>query len=210
MRINKIVKSSVLICLIIVILTAVGCGSEVYKDPGPRLQNQLKNIRYYFQQGYREDWDANFDPGERALDDRYQLLFEMWPAEARGDALYSIYTGDTELLLTTVLETTDKMMDPEQDLYFNKRFIRDEKERENFKFTSDKSMATYNKLQYQHVSYSFTQDGADWVGDFYVTMKGSKYYVIVWERKAEIKDKYHDQFIESISDYRFVGFEDEN
>ena len=41
-------------------------------------------------------------------------------------------------------------------------------------------------------------------------MKGSKYYVIVWERKAEIKDKYHDQFIESISDYRFVGFEDEN
>ena len=210
MRISKIVKSSVLICLIIVILAAVGCSDGPKTNSGPKLPNQLKNIRYYFQQGYRDDWEANFDPSERALDNRYLLLFEMWPAEAKGDALYSIYTGDTGLLLTTVLETTEKMMDPEQDLYFNKRFIRDEKERENFQFTSDNTLAIYNKLQYQHVSYSFTQDGVEWVGDFYVTMKSSKYYVIVWERKAEIKDKYHDQFIESISDYRFVGFEDEN
>lgn len=194
--------------MIALVISVVGCGNKTNDGPDVKLPNQHKNIRYYFQQGYREDWEANFSEDEHALDKKSFLLFEMWPAGARAEAEYSIYHGDTGLMLTTVLETTEKIMDESQDLYFNKRFIKNEKERENFKITSDKKLAIYNRIQYQTVSYTFTKDGADWKGDFYVTMAGSEYYVITWERKADV-DTYDEAFVESISDYRFVGFEDD-
>lgn len=211
MRINKIVKSvMVLSLLLILVVSMVGCGEKIPNYfPDGELDNQCRNDRYYFQQGYSNDWTANFKEDEYALDPKNLLLFEMWPTEAEGKAIYSIYTGDTHLMTTNVLETTDKMLEPTSPLYFNKRFIKDETPREGFAFTSDKQKAIYNNIHYQRVKYSYTVNGENWVGEFYVTMKGSKYYVITWERKADVADTYQEQFLTHIIDYRFRGLEDE-
>lgn len=212
MRINKIVKSvMVLSLLLILIVSLVGCRKDNWERifEGGKLPNQCINDRYYFQQGYSDDWTANFKEDEYALDSKNLLLFEMWPTEAEGKAIYSIYTGDTRLITTTILETVDKVLNPESPLYFNKRFIKNETPRENFAFTSDRAKVIYNKIHYWKVQYSYKADGADWVGEFYITMKGSKYFVITWERMADVADTYQDQFKEHLIDYRFIGFEDE-
>ena len=105
-----------------------------------------------------------------------------------------------------------KVMDEENaDFAFNKHNYIDA-ERTAFKAAEkyENINGKYSKLEMQKVSYDFTKDGEDWKGVYYYSFsKGKAYFIVTFECKADLFEKYSKDCEELIGDFRKEGWETE-
>ena len=238
MRFKSILKSGLLFILAIIMTVSLfACNNDKGQaKPNGELPSQLKNERYYFQQGYRTDWKINVaDPSGYLVDTETNLVLQLVPAEGRevdeegkvineGTAIagveYTIYAyksnehqGDAQKInmTSTPSEVISWIMDENNGFYFNSRFYVDSP-RDTFMQRPDVTTYTakFSKLQFLQISYTFTRDGEDWRGIYNFVMKGQDFFIVTFEAKADLYEQYEAQYNETIGDFRKVGWETSN
>ena len=234
---SKKILTRIMLCLLAVVsmFTVVGCK----KDPTPISESyifdkQLNSIRYYFEQGYPDDWtlkagnDGNYikkieqyaDGSKNQYITDCGLVAQLSPTANADKVKYSVYslkypfmraTGG-DFLLGLVGKSTD------YPLSFNELFNEDveNKPREAFVWATTvedteesitSTTARYNKMQFQKVAYNFTVDGIDWKGIMLVTPSKEGFYVITLEAAKDAWDANYSVMEKMLTDFRMRGWE---
>ena len=213
-----------------------GCSgkNDSQADEDGVLPNQLVNMTYYFQQGYRTDWKVKqYDEANngKMINRDTGLVLELVPVEvistdADGNVTeygseiagveYTVYyyksgnRADANIYMTSTREEmVSWALDPENTgFYFNTNYYIDES-RETFLQKGDVEPFTckYSKLQFSQVSYTFTRDGEEWMGTFYIVTGKQEFFIITYEAKKDLFEQYRDQMLETIGDFRKKGWE---
>jgi len=207
---NLFSKIVLAVLLIAVAVSSLAC-KKVIEEVGV-LPNQVKNHRYYYQQGYDNDWDAQADQNEFMLDDATGLLFKANPKAAPDKVEYRVYFK--QQLYTGLGVSTDAIgyiMNENHPYYFNRAFIyEDGSARESFISAENWEDARYNKMQFYHVSYTFVKNGEPWKGVYNMIMKANDCFVITFEAAETEFDLYKEDYNELMSDWRKLGWETSN
>lgn len=234
---SKKLATRILLCLLALVsmFAVVGCDDGNDKLPTETyiFDKQLNSIRYYFKQGYPDDWTMNQNQDGSYIKKITQyadgfanvsfiqdcgLVAQFSPTAAPDKAKYSVYclkypfmraTGG-DLLLGLLGKNTD------YPLTFNNLFIEDEesKPRDNFVWSEEidesnisESTVYYNKMTYQKVGYTFTVDGVDWKGMMLVTVSKEGFYVITLETEKGSWDANYSTMEKMLNDFRMRGWE---
>ncbi len=240
---KKIIRALVASLLVLVCAAAMfGCDGGIKPQHGDdgKLPQQHINQRYYFQQGYRTDWDILEVNSEKFMVDKDTgLVMVLAPVQtttnANGEEVpveeevtldsgevvkvhkavegveYCIYyyNGEGIYMTTSRADIVRWLQDPENtNFYFNNKHFRGSP-RDTFllKGEADLFTAKYSKLQFTSQAYTFTKDGEDWQGVYNVVMSGLEYFIVTYEAKADIYDKYYSSYYETIGDFRKKGWE---
>ena len=206
MNIKNVLKVVVMSCLAgVMALSVFGCKKEVVVNN--KLPKQYENIVYYFDQGFKEGWTLTGDPdGKYSVADE-DLVIEINKDSDPESGRYCVYKQKehSDIPMTSSLQAMYKIVvNPEHELYFNTRMG----VRENFEITNDKPIdVTYNGYQFYSATYTFTKDGADWQGQFYLLPHGRQYYVIAYEASVAKWPEFEPDFIDMLKDFWTKGFE---
>ena len=123
---------------------------------------------------------------------------------------YCVYfhNGEGITMTTSRNDVVKWLQDPESKFYFNNKHYNGSP-RETFLEKGDPEIFTarYSKLQFSTVAYTFTKDGENWRGVYNIVMQGVEYFIVTFEAKAELYDKYYDAYYETIGDFRMKGWE---
>ena len=216
--------------------TVVGCQEEEGNGIVETylFEKQLDSVRYYFEQGYPDNWtvkqgtDGNYikkieqyvDGSKNQYITDCGLVAQFSPNANADKVKYSIYslkypfmraTGG-DILLGLVGVSTD------YPLEFNNLFVEDEENpprtafvwTTNVEDTAESIKATtvyYNKMTFQKVGYNFTVDGVDWKGMMLVTVAKEGFYVITLETAADVWDANYAEMEKMLQDFRMRGWE---
>ncbi|MBE7056610.1 MAG: hypothetical protein E7388_04125 [Ruminococcaceae bacterium] len=209
MQIKKVLKVVLLCCLTVILAVSVfGCkGKE-----GPNkynLPNQYQNIIYYFEQGFHEGWSLVGDESGKYSIPEEKLVIEIKKDEDPNSARYAVYKQKEhdDMPMTSSLRSMFALtVNPEHDLYFNKNMG----VREGYTITSaDPIDFILNGNQYYSATYTFTKDGAEWQGQYFLLPHGRQFYVVCYESTVATWATYEPIFKEMMNDFRPIGFESE-
>jgi hypothetical protein len=205
-NIKKILKIVAMSCLAgVMALTAFGCKSEPVEDN--KLAQQYENIIYYFRQGFKDGWKLTGDPdGKYSIPDE-DLVIEINKEADPTSGRYCVYKQKehSDIPMTSSLQAMYGIVtNPEHELYFNTRMgVRDD-----FKLTNEEPIdVTYNGYQFYSATYTFTKDGADWQGQFYLLPHSRQYYVVAYEAAVAKWAEFEPDFLDMIQDFWSTGFE---
>ncbi len=217
---NKSIIKSILALVLVVasIFTMVACKKEVVEEKTQELPNIVESKRHYYQQGYLDSWTVVKQGQDGHLfDEATGLLIQLAPAKdgkAVENVQYNVWIhGSEKIGLTTSRNDLIKLItnDTNADFAFNKiNVVEEGKERESYAQQGEPSRFTgkYSKLQFDKVEYTYTRDGNDWKGIYYITWANdSKYFVVSYEAEASVFDTYKADAEETIGDFRKEGWE---
>ena len=235
---SRKISTRILLCLLALVslFAVVGCSDSNEELPKETYiyEKQLNSRRYYFEQGYPDDWtikegeNGNYIKKiEQFADGTVKnyiqdcgLVAQFSPTANPEKAKYSVYSLKYPFMRATggdfLLGLVGKSK--EYVLTFNDLFIEDEenKPRENFVWATEventeesitSTTAHYNKMQFQKVAYNFTVDGVDWKGVMLVTPSKEGFYVITLEAAADAWDANYKVMENMLSDFRMRGWE---
>ncbi len=233
----KVVIASLLV--VACSLAIFGCvDNDINKPVDGKLPNQLDNRRYYFQQGYRTDWDiitqdadrymvnretglimtlaplqmtkdeeGNDVPVQKAVEENGETVMKNVPVENVEYCIY-YYNGTGIYMTTSRADLVRWLKDPDSDFYFNnKHNINGPRDTFLEKGESTIYTAKFSKLQFSTQAYTFTRDGEDWQGVYNIVMSGMEYFIVTYEAKADLYDKYLEAYTDTIGDFRKKGWE---
>ena len=222
MRTKNILKTCIAALLVFTLCLAVfGCSKkEVIEYPDGQLPNQITNKRYYFQQGYLDNWGVVCINADGYLyDEDTGLLLMLAPMDESGNRVdgveYCVYHGSSDNINMTSsrADIVGMITDESNSLFFNKKFIYNG-ERDTYKQSADITLFTaqYSKLQFNCVSYTFTRDGEDWQGMYNIVMNKMEFFVVTIEAKASLWSQYvgndkSSDYYNTIGDFRKEGWE---
>lgn len=180
-------------------------------------ENRYENKRYYYSQGYPEDWTVSFGENDYELatlnlrnnSQEGVLCAKLFPLLNTSDVSYTIYKYNTKSMMNTLNGISANIMNSNSDYFLNDVFVEDGLERNSFVFTSDGPETEYpNRFQFHTADYSFVRDGEDWKGKFYVsTCNSTWFFLICMEAKRTEWDSAYSVFSLMIQDFGFEGFE---
>lgn len=230
MRNKSIFKSVIAIVLVIVsVFTFFGCSKDKTDDKDEQtLPNMVESKRWYYQQGFLNNWMVNLVGQDgHVYDENTGLLLQLVPTGVTVDdegveksdgvavegVQYNVFVNKSEAILMTSSadDIIRYVMDEENDDFaFNTNnyidaprdaFMQNGEESESF-------TAKYSKLQFESVSYTFTKDGEDWQGIYnFITAKDKTYFIISYEAETSKFEEYKDDYLEIIGDFRKEGWE---
>lgn len=170
------------------------------------LPEQYVNSVYYFQQGYTDNWALNCTEDGRYLNGDEKLVVEFTDNSSGKHGVYRVYKQKEhdDMTMWASLEFMFNMaVDSERDLYFNSNMgVRDD-----FIITSPKMIeSTINGYEFGVATYTFTKDGVQWQGEFYLLPSSRQYYVISYEAPVSEWEAYSETFKEMINNFYPKGF----
>ena len=203
----KILAVSCLACILIFSMFACSGGQAISKYNLPK---QYRNIIYYFEQGYYEDWTMAGNPDGKYSDESKDLVVTITDNNNPGAARYYVFKQKEhqDIPLTSSLKSIFALVtDPNHSLYYNTRMgVRD-----NFAITSSEPIDfILNGRQYYSATYTFTENGENWQGQFFVLPDSRQYYVVAYEAKVDSWATYEPKFKEMMNDFRPTGWESDN
>lgn len=216
-RTIKILVAAVL--AMVIALSMFACK----KDDGPKethiFENRYINQRFYYSQGYPDDWrfTAGNDEYELAELKTYgntegYLCAKFFPVGADGqpdpDVSFSVYKYNTNSMMNTLNGITENLMNPDSTYYLNDVFVEEEMTRDSFVFTTEWEQEKPNHFQWNTANYKFVRDGEDWTGKFYVSTGNATWlFLVCMETKDSKWDATLKTFQDMMSDFGFEGFE---
>lgn len=235
---SRKLTTRILLCLLALVslFAVVGCDGEDGELPKETYiyKNQLNSIRYYFEQGYPDDWQVKQGENGNYIKQITQyvdgtknnyiqdcgLVAQFVPTANSDKAKYSVYSLKYPFMRATGGDFLLGLVGKSNDykLSFNDLFIEDvdNKPREAFVWATEiedteesitSTTVRYNKMQFQKVGYSFTVDGVDWKGIMLVTPSKEGFYVITIEAAADAWDANYKVMEQMLSDFRMRGWE---
>lgn len=234
---SKKILTRIMLCLLAVVsmFTVVGCNKgETPISESYIFDKQLDSIRYYFEQGYPDDWtlkagnDGSYikkieqyaDGSKNQYINDCGLVAQLSPTANADKVKYSVYSLKYPFMRATggdfLLGLVGKSAD--YPLEFNNLFIEDEENNPRAAFvwsqeiedTQESIKSTtvyYNKITFQKVPYTFTVDGVDWKGMMFVTVSKEGFYVITFEAAADAWDANYSTMEKMLKDFRMRGWE---
>ncbi len=219
MDMKRVIRTALSLVLIAVLAVSMfACSSKkALKGDESIFENQIVNDRYYFQQGYPDDW--TYTQGEnstpiRELDMVYGghegvLCTKVYPKN-NDDMVYTIYkyknnstTGVISGYMQSLMADSGASNYPFNDIFF------EETARDTYVLTSETpDNVFYSQIQWGKADYTFVKDGEDWKGSFFVTIPPEPYWfiVVVCEAKASAWDGAQETFNQMLEDLYFPGF----
>lgn len=209
MHIKKVLKAVITGCLAgIMVFSFFGCKEEEVINT--HLPKQYENWVYYFDQGFKEGWTLTGEEDGKYTNEKEALVVRLTKDSDPTSGRYSVYKQKEHDLIpmTSSLQATYKLVtDPECELYFNTRMG----VRENFKITNAEPLSiVYNGYQFFSATYTFTEDGVDWQGQFYLLMHSRQYYVIAYEAAVAKWVEFEPDFLDMIKDWWAKGYESDD
>lgn len=235
MNSKKLLTKVILCVLALVSLFAfVGCSEEEGAPADQKdyiHEKQYENKRYYFSQGYPNDWKvAEGEDGVFLVKSEHKSYNDIGLVSqfSKGKAKYSVYSLKYNFMTASEYDYVMGLLgqDPENPYEFNKYFY-DDKEytpsdegmREAFVWDKtieniedlDNKEYTFeddnNEILFRQLTYSFTVDGVDWKGAMFVTAAKEGFYVITTEAEASVWDSEFKTMTKMVSDFHITGFE---
>ncbi|MFR1518722.1 MAG: hypothetical protein ACLSVG_08125 [Clostridia bacterium] len=219
------------------ILSFTGCkeGNETLPVDTFIFNKQYDNGRYYCKQGYPDDWTVKADTEEayylKQIDEYADgspmtftdcgLVAQFSPQNDAQKVKYSIYTLKGTFMRATQGDILIGLLGKNGYKFeFNNLFIDNEEHtpRDAFVWAEDiedttesikKTEASYNKISFQKLAYTFTQDGVDWMGTMLVTVGKEGFYLITLETEKASWDTYYETMETMLNDFRMLGWETE-
>lgn len=234
---SKKILTRIMLCLLAIISTFTVAGCKDPENPIEEsyfYENQLNSIRYYFEQGYPDDWsikqgtDGNYikkieqyaDGTKNQYITDCGLVAQFFPKSNPDKVKYSVYSLKYPFMRATGGDFLLGLVGVSSDypLEFNNLFIEDEEYNPRTAFVwsntitddpeSIKSTTVYyNKMTFQKVPYTFTVDGVDWKGMMLVTVGKEGFYVITLETEASVWDSNYSTMESMLKDFRMRGWE---
>lgn len=209
MQIKKVLKVVLLCCLAgILTISVFGCNNQE-PDAKYNLPNQYRNIIYYFEQGFHDGWSLIGDESGKYSIEEERLVIDITNDEDPNSARYSVYKQKEhdDMPMTSSLRSMFALAtNPEHELYFNTNMG----VRENFVMTNKEPIDfILNGNQYYSATYTFTKDGTEWQGQFFLLPHSRQFYVIAYESTVEKWGTYEPIFKEMMNDFRPIGWESE-
>ena len=206
---KKTVKSLLLVCLaVLMVIPLVGCGDEVISEFA--LPQHYKNIIYYFRQGFKEEWTLSGEEDGSYADESKDLIITITQNADPTSGRYMVYKQKEhdDIPMTSSLKSIFSLVvNPDHSLYFNTRMGT----RENFEITSkDPIDSIINGRQYYSATYTFTEGGQNWQGQFFVLPDSRQYYVIAYEALTSKWATFEPEFKDLINDFGPTGFESDD
>ena len=230
---SKNFLTKVLLCVlaIIAVFSFAGCGEE----PGSEISKsylydkQYENKRYYFTQGYPNDWKVSEgNDGIFLVDIEHPIFQDMGLVSqfAKDNAKYSVYCLKYNFMTASLNDYVMGLLgkDAQYGFEFNKYFF-DDKEytpsddggREAFVWDDtieskadleDKTVAHENTgYQFCQLTYTFTVDGVDWKGTMNVVGAKEGFYIITAEAAANVWDAEFKTMSNMLGDFHITGWE---
>lgn len=218
MNMKRVLRSALALALIALLAVSMfACSKEKEEEDTTIFDNQIVNNRYYFQQGYPDDWA--YTQGEDGLELRELdvtssksagwLCTKIYP-KSGDDQVYMIYKYDSGSDLTTrndfvkdIKNVSGNSLHAFNDIFYEESGL----PRDTFVLasTEDKT-TTFNQIQWDYADYTFVKDGEDWKGTFYVTVSGQagEFMVVTCEAKATVWDTAKANFDQMMEDFAFV------
>ena len=167
-----------------------------------KLPQQYENVVFYFRQGFMDGWTLIGDPDGKYSNPDENLIIEIVKDSDPEAGRYSIYkqeeTKNFDPAMASLSKSYEALTDPESLFYFNLRLGT----RENFVITNEEPMdVVYNGYQMRSAAYTFTEDGADWQGQFYVLPFDRTYFILAWEARADVWADYEPDFQKLLDDF---------
>ena len=232
MNSKKLLTKIVLCVLALVSLFSfVGCSDDEGKDPSKNyiFSKQYENKRYYFSQGYPDDWKATEGKDGMFLVSIDHPIYKdigLVSQFQKGNAKYSVYSLKYNFMAASLTDYVMGLLgkDVQLGFEFNKYFC-DDKEytpsdeggREAFvwdetidnKDALSKKLFTHENTGYQfcQLTYTFTVDGVDWKGAMNVVNAKEGFYVVTTEAAASSWDADFKTMTEMLGDFHIIGFE---
>ncbi len=229
---SKKLLTRVLLCVLalVSIFTIVGCkeeeGSEISKSF--IYGKQYENNRYYFSQGYPDDWtvtegnDGTFlVPAQHPVYDDMGLVAQF----AKGDAKYSVYSVKYPFMKASLTDYVMGLLgkDVQYNFPFNQYFVDDAEYnpseaggRDAFvmetvdgtEAVAEKMMTHENNdIQFCQVTYTYTVDGNEWKGAMNVATAKEGFYVITCESASSSWDANFKIMGDMLGDFHILGWE---
>ncbi|MBO4326966.1 MAG: hypothetical protein J5950_06820 [Clostridia bacterium] len=217
---TKIRRIKILVAAVLTIAMALSmfaCKKAETPKETHIYENRYINQRFYYSQGYPDDW--TFSAG----DDQYQLAdlntygntegylcAKFFPKDSgyNGDVSFTVYKYNTNSMMNTLNGITENLMNQNSVYYLNDIFVEEDLQRDSFTFTTDWEPEKPNHFQWNTANYKFVRDGEDWNGKFYIsTGNNTWFFLICMETKVEKWDANLETFGLMMSDFGFEGFE---
>ena len=197
-------------CLVLLVIACVaGCdkGGKISKY---NLPQQYRNVIYYFEQGFPEGWSLTGNPDGKYSDESKALVITITKDDDASSARYCVYKQKehADIPLTSSLKDMYALtVNPDHALYFNTR----NGTRENFAITNSEAIDfILNGRQYYSSTYTFTEGGDNWQGQYFLLPDSRQYYLISYEAKVDSWAAFEPTFKEMMNDFRPTGFESDN
>lgn len=235
---SKKLTVRILLCLLALVsmFAVVGCSEESGQPITETYlyEKQLDSVRYYFEQGYPDDWtvkqgtDGNYikkieqyvDGSKNQYITDCGLVAQFSPNSNPDKVKYSVYSLKYPFMRATGGDFLLGLVGVSKDypLEFNNLFVEDAENQPRDAFvwsttvedTAESIKATsvyYNKMTFQKVGYTFTVDGVDWKGMMLVTVAKEGFYVITLETAADVWDANYAEMEKMLQDFRMRGWE---
>lgn len=206
---KKAVKSLLLVCLAVLMLVPMfGCGDEVISEFA--LPQHYKNIIYYFRQGFKEEWTLSGEEDGTYADEEHDLIITVTQNADPDSGRYMVYKQKEhdDIPMTSSLKSIYQLVaNPDHALYFNTKMG----EREEFEITNAEPIdVVINGRQYYSATYTFTENGKAWQGQFFVLPDSRQYYVVAYEATTDKWATFEPEFKELHNDFAPTGFESDN
>ena len=210
-------KSIIAILMVAVMcLSLFACNKDKVDEEKHIYENRYVNQRYYYSQGYPDDWTLTFGQDDFALatlnvnngSQSGYLCAKFFPLNDTSDVSFTIYKYDTTSMMNTLNGISARLTNSSSDYYLNDVFVDGDNIRDSFTFTSDIESENPNHFQFHTANYKFVRDGEDWRGKFYVSTANSTWFFLVCMEATEAKwDAAYEVFSLMIQDFGFEGFE---
>ncbi len=218
---KKVLRMVFAIAMVAVLsLSMFACTEQEETKEEKIFAKQYKNDRYYFQQGYPDDW--SYAHGEGGTEFRE---LEMVSGTHSGvlctkftskdaDQVYTVYKYNTNSVTTTLesfMANAMETIDPSkgQSLYpFNEVFTETDEVRDTYVLTSaEATSVNYRQKSWSKAEFTFVKDTEDWKGAYYVAIspQAGEFMVVVWEAKADVWDAAIENFEKMMKDFAFIS-----
>ena len=234
---SKKLLTKVVLCMLALVslFSFVGCSEEKEQASADQKdyihEKQYENIRYYFSQGYPNDWKVEEgEDGVFLVKSEHGNFNDMGLVSkfSKGKAKYSVYTLKSNFMTASEYDYVWGLLgkDIENPYEFNKYFYDDKEytpsdEGMREAFVWDKTIENIdelyndeykfvdenNDIEFCQLTYSFTVDGVDWKGAMFVTAAKEGFYVITTEAEASVWDSEFKTMTKMVSDFHITGFE---
>ena len=220
------------------VLSFTGCKEEetVTYEERTYYNNQYVNGRYYCQQGYPDDWTVSADLEQsyylKTIEEYADgtpitqfndcgLVAQFSPSSDADKVKYSVYSLKGTFMRATQGDILIGLLGKNTyNFSFNNLFLDSEEHtpRDAFVWEEDiedtqesikSTEASYNRIVFQKLGYTFTVDGVDWKGMMLVTIGKEGFYVITLEAESGSWDTYYSTMESMLNDFRMLGWDTE-
>ncbi len=231
MKAKRTIKSVIALMLVLcAVLSFAACKKEQEKSDG-KLANQYHSQKYYFRQGYTENWKVKLSGTDGAFVEDHadqKLALQLVPFEKSTDSEGKVTVGTTEAvgvqynvfcnwgtgtsLVSSQNDIVKNVMDEDKRMYFFNNVNYIDVTRDSYRQTVEEAKSvTYNDLQWQQVTFEFVgEDNVQWKGIWNLLTNGVNYYIVSYEAHADKYATYEADFLEMIDDFKKVAMEQDN